>query len=94
MGAGYIHKCDKCGYTVHTSGPWEFYRDSNGERKEYGHPTPFSKEAELCGISGLSGELYCPKCDQVWDLVLVEYKSPIKEGFLVWSGKYRVQRGI
>lgn len=23
MGASFPHKCDKCGYTVDTSGPWE-----------------------------------------------------------------------
>jgi len=37
MGASYIHECDKCGYTFHTSGPWEFYRDREGKLKDYGH---------------------------------------------------------
>jgi len=36
MGASYIHECDKCGYTFHTSGPWEFYRDREGKLKDYG----------------------------------------------------------
>jgi hypothetical protein len=60
MGSWYKLKCDNCGYSVNTSGPWEFYRDSEGKRKPYGHPVPTSKEAEESGIHGLTGELYCP----------------------------------
>ena len=47
MGAGYIYECGKCAYTFHTSGPWEFYRNHEGELKDYGHPSPNSKEAKL-----------------------------------------------
>ena len=45
MGASYIYECDKCGYTFHTSGPWEFYRNREGKLKDYGHPSPKSREA-------------------------------------------------
>ncbi|MFA5054556.1 MAG: hypothetical protein WC562_00035 [Dehalococcoidia bacterium] len=31
-------ECSSCGYTVRTSGPWEFYRDESGQRQPYGHP--------------------------------------------------------
>lgn len=31
-------ECSSCGYTVRTSGSWEFYRDESGQRKLYGHP--------------------------------------------------------
>jgi len=31
-------ECSSCGYTVRTSGPWEFYRDASGQRQLYGHP--------------------------------------------------------
>jgi len=86
MGAGYIHECDKCGYSVSTSGPSEFYRDSTGERKPYGHPSPISKEAKKCGIYGLSADLYCPNCDKNFDLILVEFKKPSKDGIGVWTG--------
>jgi len=55
MGAGYSHRCNKCGYSVSTSGPWEFYRDNKGERRHYGHPVPFSDEARKRGIHGLYG---------------------------------------
>lgn len=92
MGAGYIHKCTKCGYSVSTSGPWEFYRDSKGNRKPYGHPAPISKEAEKRGIYGLSGIVYCPNCDKVFDLVLVEFKEPshdeLHNSFYMWLGMY------
>jgi len=88
MGVGYIHKCDKCDYSVHTSGPWEFYRDDKGERKSYGHPVPISEEAAVRGIHGLSGDLYCSNCDKVFDIVLVEFEKPVKDSFLVWNGKY------
>lgn len=86
MGAGYVHKCNKCGYSVSTSGPWEFYRDSKGKRKPYGHPVPMSEEARQRGIYGLSGELYCPNCDEVFDLILVEFKEPSQDSLSVWGG--------
>ena len=87
MGAEYSHKCNKCGYFVSTSGPWEFYRDSKGDRKFYGHPVPISDEARQRGIYGLSGELYCSNCDETFDLILVEFKKPSQDSSSVWSGK-------
>ncbi len=71
--------CTECGYEVETSGLHEFYRDKSGKRKLYGHPIPTSKEAEERGIYGFSAELYCPICDEVFDLIVVEYKRPCKE---------------
>jgi len=87
MGVGYLLKCDVCQYSVETSGPWEFYRDYKGRRHEYGHPCPKSEEAEQRGIYGLFGELYCPKCDKVVNVVLVEFTEPISDSYKVWSGR-------
>jgi len=87
MGAKYTHKCNKCGYSVSTSGPWEFYRDSEGNRKFFGHPSPNSEEARQSGIQGLFGNLYCPKCDKVFDLVLDEYKKPTFNKIDMWLGR-------
>ena len=86
MGTGYTYKCDGCGYSVSTSGPWEFYRDSEGNRKPYGHPVPTSEEAKERGIYGFSGELYCPKCDKTFDLILVEFKGSSLDYFSAWAG--------
>lgn len=86
MGSQYIHKCDKCGYSVRTSGPWEFYRDSKARRKPYGHPVPRSKEAKERGIYGLSGNIYCPNCDKVFDLILIEFKKASHDSLSVWFG--------
>jgi len=87
MGASYIHKCNNCGYSVSTSGPWEFYRGKSGRRKLYGHPSSVSTEAKQYGIAGLSGKLYCIVCDKVLDLILVEFEHPSKESMDVWSGR-------
>ncbi len=87
MGAWYSHKCDNCSYEVQTDGPWEFYRDKNGKRKPYGHPIPCSTEAEESGIAGLSGSLYCSKCDHVSEMILVEFKKPTNEKLHVWDGR-------
>ncbi len=87
MGAGYRYKCDTCGYSVSTSGPWEFYRDSKGNRKPYGHPSPASEEAKQRGIYGLSGVLYCPKCDKTFELVLVEFMKPSQDSLSLWWGR-------
>ena len=87
MGAEFIHKCDKCGYSVSTSGPWEFYRDTNGKRKFYGHPVPESEEARQRGIYGLSGNVYCSNCDKTFDIILVEFKEPSQDSLWVWCGR-------
>lgn len=79
--------CDVCGYTISTLGPWEFYRDANGERKLYGHPVPISEEAARGGIHGLSGIVYCSVCDRSFDLILVEFKEPCYRSLLVWAGQ-------
>ena len=76
MGAGFVHNCDNCGYSVNTSGPWEFYRDKEGNRKPYGHPGPMSREAKKRGIWGFSEDQYCPKCDEVFDVIVVEFAGP------------------
>lgn len=83
MGSAYRYECDGCGNVVETSGLWEFYRDATGARKLYGHPVPVSDEAVQMGVAGLSAELYCPLCDEVHDLVVVEFKQPYK-GQLFW----------
>jgi len=87
MGAAWVHKCDKCNYSVHTSGPWEFYRDNEGKRKFYGHPVVASEEAEQRGIYGLSCDLYCLNCDETFDLIQVEFKKPSFDSLSVWVGK-------
>lgn len=87
MGSGYLMKCDHCGYSVKTSGPWEFYRDEKGERHAFGHPIPISAEAAQRGVYGLSGTLYCPACDKVVDVILVEFKEPCRDSLKLWSGQ-------
>lgn len=83
MGAAFIWRCDKCGHTVRTNGPWEFYRDKNGKRKFFGHPFPVSEEAVEAGIAGLSAVLYCPVCDRTTNRIIVEYETPTDE-LSVW----------
>ena len=87
MGASYLHTCDNCGYSVSTSGPWEFFRDAEGARQPYGHPAPMSREAKSRGIFGLSAHVYCPHCDRTFDLVLIEYKKPTSKSLSVWMDK-------
>lgn len=87
MGAAYQLRCNKCGHAVSTSGPWEFYRDAQGQVKDYGHPVPCSKEAKQCGIAGLRASLYCPDCDKVSEVVIVEFKEPSRQALDVWSGR-------
>lgn len=84
MAAGYFWRCSKCIRSFSTAGPWEFYRDHQGNRKSYGHPGPASDEATRSGVWGLSGDVYCPDCDKTFkDLVLVDFKKPYR-GFSVW----------
>lgn len=69
-------RCNWCGHSVDTSGPWEFYRDAQGNFKRYGHPSPISEEARQHGVDGMYGDLYCPNCDTVFKLVIMEFKFP------------------
>ena len=68
-------------------GPSEFYRDGQGNRKPYGHPLPFPGEARDYGVKGLSVNLYCPICQKVFDMVVVEFDEPYHcdEGELFWD---------
>jgi rRNA maturation protein Nop10 len=84
MGAEYFLECNKCGRSVRTSGPWEFYRDKGGRRRAYGHPRPISEEAREQGVYGLSASMYCSDCGRVSSLVLVEFATPIKSPRSVW----------
>jgi ribosomal protein S27E len=89
MGSQYIHRCNHCGYSVTTSGPWEFYRDAQGEIKPYGHPVPASEEAQERGIYGLSATLYCSECEKTYSLILVEFKKPFFRGDgSIWLDKH------
>jgi hypothetical protein len=76
MAAGWDWKCTHRGYRVTTSGPHEFYRDDEGNRKPYGHPVPMSHEAARCGIKGFSTLAYCPTCDTLRDEVIMEFDGP------------------
>jgi hypothetical protein len=81
MGAGYRHTCDRCSYTIDTSGPWEFYRDLLNQRKPYGHPGPMSQEAEERGVAGYYAIMYCLVCNQKVDVILQEFRPPVSSGF-------------
>ncbi|MFC1977178.1 hypothetical protein ACFLWS_02790 [Chloroflexota bacterium] len=80
MGAGHTWKCSTCGYKIEISGLWEFYRDRNGNRNPYGHPTPSSEEAKEMGVKGFTSVEYCPKCRKVREVIVKEYEKPIIGG--------------
>ena len=85
MGSGKVWKCKRCRYKVETSGLWEFYRDTEGQRKRHGHPEPVSKEAAERGIKGFSYFAYCPNCDEVRDVIAYEFETP-RDYFGAWGG--------
>ena len=70
-------KCERCGFTVETSGPHEFYRDDNVELLPYGHPTVGSEEAEEKGVKGFYICGYCIQCDSAKVIIIREFNSPI-----------------
>lgn len=71
MGSGYVHTCHACGYAVKTSGPWEFFRDRDGQRQFAGHPG-YSVEALPAGIAGYTARIYCPDCDTESEIVVLD----------------------
>lgn len=70
------YKCDRCGYSVSTSGPWEFYRDATGIMRLHTYPDPPCREAQEHNIYGCSARLHCLDCDEPFDLVLFEFEKP------------------
>ena len=80
MPVGISLKCNKCNYSVEISGSWEYYRDEKGERKQYGHPVALSEEAAEAGIYGHSTNVYCSRCDRIFDVISYEYVRPYKKG--------------
>jgi len=81
MGAEYLYTCSICGFSMTTSGPWEFVRGNAGEFKYYRG----SGELGSGGINGLSGSVYCPECCKVYDMILAEFEHPVHTDFSLWS---------
>jgi hypothetical protein len=86
MGAGYRHTCDKWGYSVSTTGPYEFYRDRFGQRKVYGHPHAISEEARERGIAGFAAKMFCTSCDEVVDVILQDFPTTLDRPLDAWLG--------
>jgi len=74
-------ECLSCDFMVETSGPWEFYRDENGDRRPYGHPHALSKEAKMKGVKGFYVHGYCTQCDTVKDALTREFNTPVHDGW-------------
>lgn len=75
MPFGYVYHCNKCSHEVTVSSGWEFYIDSNGIRKKYGH-LGRSDEAKHAGVKGITAEWYCRKCQKVKEAMVAEFSSP------------------
>ncbi len=84
MGACFAIKCKNCSFDAKTDGPWEFYRNTQGDMQDYGHPCPVSEEASEHGIDGLYANMFCPRCGKVSKVVLVEYEIPRESAFDLW----------
>jgi hypothetical protein len=83
MGHIHTYKCNNCGHETGISGPWEFYRDSAGTLKHYGHPVACSEEAEKSGVKGFYKNLYCPNCKLVKRVIEMEFEQAVPR-FGVW----------
>jgi rubrerythrin len=87
MPFGTVWKCDKCDYTMRTSGLWEYFIDEFGLRQKYGHPLPTSKAAKNAGVRGFSVQWYCPRCRSVRDVAVIEFDKA-QSGSLGALGAY------
>ena len=74
MPTGLIYKCNNCHFEVTVSSGWEYYIDSNGNRKRYGH-LDRSDEAKQAGVKGFTAEWYCRKCQKVTEAIIAEFSS-------------------
>ena len=80
MGGSTSYHCDKCNHGFTLSGPWEFYRDENGEMHNYGHPVASSEDAKKFGCKGLYSNLYCPFCEKTVKVITFELDESLKGG--------------
>jgi hypothetical protein len=83
----YVHTCNSCGYQIATTGGWEFSRNTDSEVVRLKHPV----ESEKTEIYGLCADMYCIDCKSIRDIILVEFKKPECDTFLVWSGRCEVK---
>ena len=77
MPFGNIWTCTQCGYSIRTSGVWEYYIDKHGRPQRYGHPYPNSRAAKKSGVKGFTQEGYCPSCRDVRDVIVAKFASPL-----------------
>jgi rubredoxin len=75
---GITWKCKNCNNEVIITDDWEFYLDGSQKRKRYGYPVPLSQEG-VEGVKGFSADLYCPKCKDVRDVIIEEFKKAAKQ---------------
>ncbi len=82
MATYFLWQCGSCGYSVEVSGPHEFWRD---EGEIHILPHPLSKR----GVEGLAAKAYCPRCDSLETVPLVEFTEPVEDGFAVKVDKIK-----
>ena len=75
MPDGFIWKCNKCEYSVTTSGLYFYYVDKLGKRQRYGH-LGRSEKAKESGINGFTVEWYCSKCQSLREAVVLQFDHP------------------
>ena len=85
MATFFTSLCDTCGYGFESSGLHEFYRDSSGDLKDYGHPLPSSKEAKEAGGLGLYARAWCMTCDKHVGVIVREFEHPLGPDDSVWA---------
>jgi transcription elongation factor Elf1 len=94
MATFYHHHCDSCGYSFTTSGPHEFYRDFDGRLADYGHPLPSSLDAELAGVYGFYGNMWCLQCHTNIEVVMREFVKPVDRHQDIWTPGAHPERPV
>ena len=91
MPVDFKFECEKflCGYYFTTSGDWEFYRDKEGNKKQYGHPSALNEEAERRGVWGYSAFMHCLDCDNKSEIIVSEIPNCFREKGFVWEWPWR-----
>ena len=90
MAASVYYECNNCKHKFITSGPWEFRWDKDGKVEICGHP--LGERAKL-GVDGLKAYMYCNRCKEVMDVILLEFKKRVFTAQEVWSGDTELKDG-
>lgn len=81
MATFYKHHLEEGDRSLSTMDSCKLQRNRSVTGPECDHPILMDEKAQKQAIYGYYGDLYCPKCQEIFDFIFVEFEKPYP-GFL------------